>query len=185
MIARTYGKLESGLSTNSDKRLLDPTQGLRARHMAARDEGQQAGMPVVSRHSAHIPPYALEMWIGDLKQPVGGVSREQEEIGILRMLSGRPLQPREVLSDLESHVLEQATADFTLPEEDHADGEEAATPEQTNPQPAPDPSFPDSSLVGPLERCSVSIAARAQSPPHREGPNHARPPRSALWDLQN
>ena len=47
------------------------------------DEGQQAGMPVVSRHSAHIQPAALEMWIGDLRQPVGGVGKEQEEISVL------------------------------------------------------------------------------------------------------
>ena len=93
-----------------------------------RDEGQQAGMPVVSRHSAHIRPSAFEMWIGDLMQPVGGVNKEQEEVGILiqkkrcalRMLTGKPLQPREVKGFLESHILEpkicQVKPNCNLPE---------------------------------------------------------------------
>ena len=47
-------------------------------------------MPVVSRHSAHIRSFALEMWIGDLKQPIEGVSKEQEEIGPLAKKTLRP-----------------------------------------------------------------------------------------------
>ena len=81
-------------------------------------------MPVVSRHSAHIRPFAEEMWIGDLKQPVGGVNKQQEEVGILlqknrcglRMLTGKPLQP-ETESFLESHILEPSVAEMTLQED--------------------------------------------------------------------
>ena len=72
------------------------------------------------------------MWIGDLKQPVGGVNKEQEEVGILLqkkrcclwMLTGKPRQPREVESFLESHILKPSVADITPPEEEHAAWEE-------------------------------------------------------------
>ena len=123
----------------------------------ARDEGQQAGMPVVSRHSTDIRHFALEMWIGDLTQPIGGVSKEQEEIGALlqrkrcglRMLPGRPMQPGELCSFIESHILAPALAEIAPREEEQADGEEALTPKQTNLQPAPDPSFMHTGLEGP------------------------------------
>ena len=89
MIALTYGKLESGLAINADKSYWTPLKDFVQRTwLRARDEGQQAGTPVVSRHSAHIRP----MWVGDLKQQVGGLNKEQEEVQKkrcgLRMLTG-------------------------------------------------------------------------------------------------
>ena len=76
-----------------------------------------------SRHSAHIQPFALEMWIGGLKQPVGGVGKEQEEVGVplrkkhcgLRMLRGRAL---EVNNFLAGHLVDPVTAELTPQEED-------------------------------------------------------------------
>ena len=139
MIALTYGKLESGLVTNERNSWTPIRDFVETTWLHARDKGQQAGMPVVSRHSAHIRPSALEMWIGDLKQPIGGVSKEQEEISALlqrkrsglRMLSGKPMQPGEICSFIESHILAPALAELTPLEEEQADGEEALTPEQS------------------------------------------------------
>ena len=90
MIALTYGKLEVGLSVNADRNYWTPLKTfVLDTWLHARDEVQQAGMPVVSRHSAHIQQCSLKMWIGDLMQPVGAVSKHQEDVGQL----GKTLQP--------------------------------------------------------------------------------------------
>ena len=142
MIALTYGKLEVGLATNSNKQYWTPLKEfVRKTWLHASDEGQQSGMPVVSRHSARAQPFALEMCIGDLKQHGGGVgNKEQEDIGVLRMLRGTALQRLEVESFLAGHLVDPVTAELTPQEEDGLpEGCDDAIAESN--QPAPDPGF--------------------------------------------
>ena len=52
--------------------------------LVVRDEGQQAGPASSTCLSAMILRHAFEVWIGDHKQPVGGVAHNQELVSKLQ-----------------------------------------------------------------------------------------------------
>ena len=52
--------------------------------LVVRDEGQQAGPASSTCLSAMISKHAFEVWIGDHKQPVGGVAQNQELLSKLQ-----------------------------------------------------------------------------------------------------
>ncbi len=157
LIALTYGKLETGLFLPTDRTFTTPLKHFIAgTWLVVRDEGQQAGMPVVTRFSAQLPVSALEMWMGDLQQPVGGTSKEQQELGTmlqlkmcgLRAMRGKPIRPADVLGYLTSHrddpqwvaTLQAEEETAALPVDDTVDRLQAA--------PSPDPGFSLPSQVG-------------------------------------
>ena len=55
-----YDKLESGLAKDADQDYWTLLKNFVQLH--AWDEGLQAGMPVISRHSAHIGAFAFQIW---------------------------------------------------------------------------------------------------------------------------